>query len=179
MPVDILGLLLHPVRLRIVHVMSGGRTHTTADLCTSLADVPKTTVYRHVGLLAAEGLLEVAHEQRVHGAVERHYRLRRDRAAIDADTVAAMSPDGHRRAFAAAMAVLLAEFNGYLARPGADPAGDSVGYRQGTVWLSAEERVALSDSLQALLVPLAAQEPTPDRSPHLLSAILFPASQTP
>jgi DNA-binding transcriptional ArsR family regulator len=173
--VDILELLLHPVRLRIVHVMSGGRTHTTADLCASLADVPKTTVYRHVGLLADAGVLEVADEQRVHGAVERHYRLRRDRATIDADTAAAMSPDDHRRAFAAAMAVLLAEFNTYLARPDAAPTADSVTYRQGTVWLSEREREDLVEGFRALLAPLTAHEPGADRTPHMLSAILFPA----
>ncbi|HEX9334590.1 MAG TPA: helix-turn-helix domain-containing protein, partial [Pseudonocardiaceae bacterium] len=59
--------------------MHGGRTRTTSDLCARLPDVPKTTVYRHVALLAGAGLLEVVDEQRVHGAVERHYRLRRDR----------------------------------------------------------------------------------------------------
>jgi hypothetical protein len=43
-----------------------GRVLTTTDLCARLPDVPKTTVYGHVGLLAEAGL-EVA----VHGAVER------------------------------------------------------------------------------------------------------------
>ena len=95
--VDTLDLLLHPVRLRIVHAMSGGRTRTTSELCARLPDVPKTTVYRHVGLLAEGGMLEVAEEQRVHGAVERHYRLRRDRAVIDADAAASMSLGDHRR----------------------------------------------------------------------------------
>ncbi len=59
-----LDLILHPVRLRIVHAMSGGRTRTTSELCTSLPDVPRTTLYRHVGLLAEAGVLEVVGEQR-------------------------------------------------------------------------------------------------------------------
>ena len=46
------GPVLHPVRLRIMHAMSGGRVLTTSDLGARLPDVPKTTVYRHVGLLA-------------------------------------------------------------------------------------------------------------------------------
>ncbi|MGY0459577.1 helix-turn-helix domain-containing protein [Kitasatospora sp. cg17-2] len=113
-----------------------GGTRTTSELCTSLSDVPKTTVYRHVGLLAEAGVLEVADERRVHGAVERHYRLRRDRGAIDADAAASMSLDDHRRGFAAAMAALLTEFNAYLERDEADPGADSVGYRQGTLMVS-------------------------------------------
>ncbi|GLX00011.1 hypothetical protein [Microtetraspora sp. NBRC 16547] len=35
--------------------------------------------------LAAGGILEVADERRVRGAVERRYRLRQDRAVIDAE----------------------------------------------------------------------------------------------
>jgi DNA-binding transcriptional ArsR family regulator len=109
--VDSAELLTHPVRLRVVHAMRGGRTLTTAELCALIPDVSKATVYRHVDLLATGGVLEVADERRVRGAVERRYRLRQDRAVIDAETAASASPDDYRRAFAAAMAVLHAEFN--------------------------------------------------------------------
>jgi DNA-binding transcriptional ArsR family regulator len=168
-------LLLHPVRLRIVHAMSGGRTRTTQDLCASLPDVPKTTVYRHVGLLAEAGLLEVAGEQRVHGAVERRYRLRRERAAIDGEAAAAMSLEDHRQGFAAAMAALLAEFNAYLDREGANPVADAVSYRQGTLWLSPDELTDLIKEMLTVLQSRLTNQPAPDRTPYLLSPILFPA----
>jgi DNA-binding transcriptional ArsR family regulator len=177
--VNTLDLLLHPIRLRIVHAMSGGRTRTTSELSAHLADVPKTTVYRHVGLLAEAGVLEVADEQRVHGAVERHYRLRRDRTVIDADAAATMSLDDHRHGFAAAMAALLAEFNAYLDRDGADPIADSVGYRQGTLWLSPDELTEMIGELLDLYVSRAANKPAPGRSPHLMSAIFFPTEEPP
>ncbi|MCO6004016.1 helix-turn-helix domain-containing protein [Actinoallomurus purpureus] len=176
---DTLELLLHPVRLRIVHAMSGGRTRTTSDLCARLPDVPKTTVYRHVGLLAEAGLLEVADEQRVHGAVERHYRLSRERATIDADAAASMSLDDHRQGFTAAMAALHAEFNTYLDRDGADPTADSVGYRQGTIWLNPDELTEMIGALSDVFASRAANEPAPGRSPHLLSMILFPTEKPP
>src|SRR2546421_9479991 len=121
---DAVDLLLHPVRLRIVHALSGGRALTTVQLSAHLPEVSKVTVYRHVGLLAEGGLLEVDGEQRVRGAVERRYRLRRERAIIDAETAASTSREDHRRVFAVAMATLLAEFNAYLDRDDADPAAD-------------------------------------------------------
>ncbi len=174
---DMLDLLMHPVRLRIVHAMSGGRTRTTSDLCARLPDVPKTTVYRHVGLLAEAGLLEVEGEQRVHGAVERRYRLRRTRAVIDPDTAASMSLDEHRHLFAAAMAALLAEFNAYLGRDHADPAADSVGYRQIPLWLNQDELAGLISEVRSAIVSRMDNMPAPDRSPYLLSPILFPAEE--
>jgi len=172
-------LLLHPVRLRIVHAMSGGRTRTTSELCASLPDISKATMYRHVGLLAEGGLLEVAGEQRVHGAVERRYRLHQARAVIDRDAAASMSLDEHRHGFAAAMAALVAEFNAYLDREHADPTADLVGYRQIPLWLTQDEVVKLIGELRAIIVSRMNNQPAPDRRLHLLSPILFPIEATP
>ncbi|MEV0373160.1 helix-turn-helix domain-containing protein [Streptomyces sp. NPDC050636] len=172
-----LELLLHPVRVRIVHAMSGGRTRTTSDLCASLPDVPKTTLYRHVGLLAEAGLLEIVGEQRVHGAVERHYRLRRERATIDADAAASMSLEDHRHGFTAAMAALHAEFNAYLDRDHANPTADSVGYRQVPLWLNQDELADLIGELRNVIASRMHNAPAPDRRLHLLSPILFPIEE--
>jgi DNA-binding transcriptional ArsR family regulator len=174
---DPVELLLHPVRLRIVHALSG-RTVTTAGLCARLPDVSQATVYRHVALLAEAGIIEVAGEQRVRGFVERSYRLRRDRAVIDARTAAAATTEDHRRAFATAAAVLLAEFGSYLDGD-PDPASDLVGYRQHAIWLTPAEREKLIAGLREAILPVLANEPSPDRAPHLLSPILFPMNEGP
>jgi DNA-binding transcriptional ArsR family regulator len=177
--VNTLDLLLHPVRVRIVHAMSGGRTRTTYELCTRLPDVPRTTVYRHVGLLAEAGVLEVVGEQRVHGAVERRYRLHQTRARIDPDTAASMSLDEHRHAFAAAMAALLAEFNTYLEQEHADPTADSVGYTQIPLWLSKDELAGLVTEVRSAIKSRLDNKPAPDRRLHLVSPILFSIEEQP
>lgn len=171
---DTLELLLHPVRMRILHAMSGGVTRTTSEMLARLPDVSKATVYRHVSLLAEAGVLEVVSEQRVHGAVERRYRLYRPRAVIDPDAAASMTLQEHRHGFAAAMAALVAEFNTYLNQGHADPTADKVGYRQIPLWLSQEERAELISQIHTILVSHMDNQPGPDRSLHLLSPILFP-----
>lgn len=159
--------------------MRGGRELTTADLCDRIQDVSKATIYRHVDLLAAGGVLEVALERRVRGAVERRYRLRRDRAGIDMDTASSLSPDDHRSAFATALAVLTAEFTAYLDRDTADPVTDQVGYRQHAVWLSPKELHGMIDGMREAIAPHLANEPTPDRTQYLISPILFPVEAPP
>ncbi|MFE4373125.1 helix-turn-helix domain-containing protein [Streptomyces sp. NPDC056835] len=176
---DAFELLAHPVRLRVVHAMCGGRELTTAELCDRIRDVSKATVYRHVDLLAAGGVLEVALERRVRGAVERRYRLRRDRAGINTDTVNSLSLDDHRSAFAAALAVLAAEFTAYLDRDTADPIADLVGYRQHAVWLSPGELHGMIDGMREAIAPHLANEPSPDRTQYLISPILFPVEAPP
>ncbi|MGA5757795.1 helix-turn-helix domain-containing protein [Nonomuraea bangladeshensis] len=171
--------LLHPVRLRIVHALSAADTLTITQMSARMPDVPKITLYRQVAQLAEGGFLEVDGEQRVRGAVERRYRLRQDRPTIDADAAAGMSLDDHRRGFAASMAVLIAEFDAYLSRDGADPAADSVSYRQGTLWLSPDELNAMTADLLAVLRDRLDNTPAPGRTPYLLSAILFPAERPP
>ncbi|MFC4114498.1 helix-turn-helix domain-containing protein [Nonomuraea zeae] len=174
---DTFELLGHPVRLRIVHAMRGGRTLTTSQLCARIPDVSKATVYRHIELLASGGILEVADERRVRGAVERRYRLREDRASFDAGMIESMSPDDHRRGFAMAMTILLTEFHAYLERDHADPVADLVGYRQHAVWLSREELLELIGELRGAIAPRLANQSRPDRARYLLSPILFPAEE--
>lgn len=171
---DSLDLLAHPVRLRVVHAMRGGRTLTTAELCTRIPDVSKATLYRHIDVLVSAGVLEVADERRVRGAVERHYRLRQDLAVIDEAALRTLSVDDHRRGFATAMAILLAEFNTYLSREGADPVEDLVGYRQHAIWLNTGELHDLISELRRAIVPHLANPSAPDRTQYLLSPIMFP-----
>jgi DNA-binding transcriptional ArsR family regulator len=176
--VDTADLLLHPVRLRIVHALSGGCELSVTQLRARMPGVSKVTMYRQVALLDEGGFVEVAGEQRVRGATERRYRLRQDRPVIDAGAAAAMRPEEHRRGFAAAMAVLIAEFNAYLDRDGADPAADGVSYRQGTLWLNPAELTEMTSKVLAALPDQAANKPAPGRAPYLLSPILFPIAPT-
>ncbi|MFE9579730.1 helix-turn-helix domain-containing protein [Nocardia sp. NPDC006044] len=176
---DSLELLAHPVRLRIVHALRGGRLLTTAQLCERLPDTSKATVYRHVEMLTAGGILEVAEEERVRGAVQRRYRLHQERATVDPAAAQSLTPDDHRRVFATAMATLLAEFNAYLDRPAADLTRDAVGYRQHAIWLSDDEVLELIEGMRSAILPKLANESTPNRTRYLLSPILFPVEDQP
>jgi DNA-binding transcriptional ArsR family regulator len=177
--VNTIDLLLHPVRLRIVHVMSGGEIRTTTQLCERLPDIPKTTLYRHVALLVDAKVLEVVEERRIKGAVERVYRLRKDRPQIDEDTARSMTLEDHRHAFAASMASLLADFNAYLDADGADPAADLIGYRQGLLWLTPAEVMELVEDMLTVIRARAGNQPEPERKKYTLSAIFFPTNDPP
>lgn len=65
----------------------------TSQLCAWIPEASQATAYRRIDLLAVGGVLEVAEEHRVRGAVRSHYRLRRDRAVIGADVARDLTPD--------------------------------------------------------------------------------------
>jgi hypothetical protein len=134
-------------------------------------------MYRHMGLLAKAGVLEVEGEQRVHGAVERRFRLRRSRAVIGPAAAASISLEEHRSLFAAAMSALMAEFNAYLDREQADPTADLVSYRQFPLWLNEGEVADLVSEVGSAVTSRMDREPSPDRRPYLLSTIFFPTGK--
>jgi hypothetical protein len=160
-----------------MHALSGERTRTTSELCDSLPDVSKATVYRQTALLVAGGLLEVAEERRIRGAVERRYRLHPSGTAIDRETAAAMSLEEHRRGFAAAVAALIADFNSYLDRADADPTADYVSYAQAPLWLDNDELATMTNEIRGLIASRINNLPAPGRSLHLFSPILFPIGE--
>jgi hypothetical protein len=54
-----------------------------------------------------------------------------------------------------------------------------VGYRQHALWLSRDELIEMIGELRAVIVPRMSNEPSPDRTRHLLSPIMFPAEEPP
>ena len=172
-------LLLHPVRLRVVQAFLGDRTLTTSDLRAELPDVPVATLYRHVGVLARAGVLAVAGERKVRGASERSYRLDLAAASVASEDAAGMTADEHREAFTTFAAALMADFDRYLTRAGAegapDLAGDRVGYRQAAVWVTDAEFDEMSAELAAVIRARMANRADGARRRRLITIVHLPA----
>lgn len=69
-------VLLNPVRMRIIQELAmhaGGLTST--DICNSIEDVPRTTMYRHIQLLLGHQIIKVVAERKVRGSLERTLML--------------------------------------------------------------------------------------------------------
>ncbi len=170
------NLLLHPVRLRIIKAFMGDGRLTTGQLASSLPDVPKASVYRHVARLVAAGVLEVAAERRVRGAVERTYELRAARARISPEEAAAMTLDEHSQAFLAFVAGLLVDFDRYLAgHP--QPGRDGATYQTAGMWLTDAELGDFAREIVAAATPRLANRPAPGRRRRLLHTILLPTDR--
>lgn len=171
-------LLLHPVRARILQTLLGADELTTAQLRDQLPDIAPATMYRHVAALAQADILEVVQETPIRGTVERSYRVRQDRALVDADARASMTKEDHRRAFTVFTGAMLADFDRYLAHDDTEPAREGVMYRQGAVWLTDEEFTALVEELEAVVARHTKTKPDDGRSRHLISFAMMPDAPT-
>jgi DNA-binding transcriptional ArsR family regulator len=170
-------LLLHPVRLRILQTLLGGRELTTAQLQEHLPDVSAATLYRQVATLVEAGVLDVVGERKVRGAIERTYTLLPARAAVSSEELRAMSPAQHRRAFLAFVAGLLADFDRYLEAGDVDLERDLVGYRQAAFYATGEETQRVVEDIRAVVTPWLDNPPAFGRRRRVLTTVLVPAEE--
>ncbi len=173
-PTSPADLLLHPVRLRVLHALLGGEELTTADLATRLPDVPTASLYRHVARLVDAGVLTVVSERAVRGTTERTYAVDLAATHLGPDALATMSREDHRRAFTAFTAGLLGQFERYLEREEVDLARDRVGYREAALWLTDEELDELLGELRDTVAERTAHRPGPGRVRRTLATVVLP-----
>ncbi|MGO9761813.1 MAG: ArsR family transcriptional regulator [Solirubrobacteraceae bacterium] len=161
-------------RCRCVPRFLGDRALTTGELRSELPDVPPASLYRQIGVLVASGVLAVAAEHRVRGAVERTYMLRTAASTISDRELAEMPPEEHRGAFMAYIAGLLGDFDRYLAKGDVDLRRDGVGYRILGMWLDDTEFNELARDLAAVLQPHLANTPRCGRTRRILGTVFLP-----
>jgi Helix-turn-helix domain len=171
-------LLLHPIRIRIVHAFLGDRALTTSQLRSELPDVPAGSLYRHVAKLVDGGVLNVVSERRVRGAVERTYVLRTSAARLNLDEVAQMTRDELRQTFLAFIAGLIGDFERYLAQGDVDPVRDGADFRIAGMWLDDAEFIELLQDLMRVLQPRVANPPKPGRKRRILTTVLLPGPES-
>jgi hypothetical protein len=167
-------LILHPVRLRIVQRLLGGRSLTTTQLRQELPDIAQATLYRQVATLLDAGVMVVVDERRVRGTVERTVALADPSPSVDADEAAQMTLEEHRRAFITFVAGLVGAFDRYLDSDGVDLGRDMVGYRQAAVHLSDREMEEFLADLAAVVRPRLDNDPSPGRTRRLLTTVVMP-----
>jgi hypothetical protein len=175
-------VILHPTRLRIIQTFGGGRCLTAQQLATLVPDIPRASLYRHLHLLVDAGILAVVEEHPARAIQERVYALVENAANVGPTDYAGASAEDQLRHFTAFLEVLHSDFTRYLQHhqhhdaPTAGP-GAGVAYYQMPVYVTDEEYLQLVATLQAVLRPVVAQRPAPQRRRRLLSIIAMPGME--
>lgn len=171
-------IILHPVRLRILRNLVGGRPLSAQEIGEFLPDVPIASLYRHLKKMATMGVITVAEERPVRGTVERFFTISGDGGQPPSD-LSGMSTDDHMRYFLTFISILVGDFERYLLGGPVDLLEDGAGYRQVALQLSSDELAQLTRSLASTLSPYLSNEPGPGRRRRILTTILIPDPQAP
>lgn len=168
-------VLTHPVRLRVVLALAGGRNLTTAQIADDMPDVPPATLYRHISALSEAGVLDVVSERRIRGAVERTFALHPGGGLVSNAAAAEMTPEQKSAAFGVFAASLIAAYDGYLANPGAggqlaeadwdtvdwaddrsdtgEAGREAGGYRAMALYLDVDDLTRMAEGMKAAIEP--------------------------
>ena len=165
-------IIMHPVRIRILMMLTG-RQLTTQQIGAALPEIAQATLYRHISRLVKAEILTVVDQRPVRGVLEKVYALSGNGVSISAD-VSQMGLADWQRAFAAFTASLMGQFEFYLQQEPADPAADGVNFRTAPLYLDDAELMQFFADLRALIVPAMLQGPAPGRRRRLLSTIVIP-----
>lgn len=170
-------LIIHPVRLRILQVLSEGRL-TTQQLSQKLADVPTSSLYRHLKKLLDGGMVDVAETRLVKGVEEKTYRLLAQ-PHINADDAASMTKADHLRYFTAYLATVIQGFQNYLdASESVNMLADRAGYNEVHFYADNAELERLFTPFNADLLNLKKNTPGNGRRLRKLVVVNHPEFET-
>ncbi len=172
-------LLLHPVRLRVVQALAGGRRLSPRELAQELTDVPAATLYRHVNTLAEAGVIGVVDERPARGTAERVYALVEGAGRVSPEDLATATTEDHLRYFTTFLAGLLGDFGRYVSGDKVDFVADGATYSQIPLELTDQELAELAGRLNAALAPVIGNRPGEGRRRRMLTTIVLPTSTTP
>lgn len=180
---ELLDLALHPVRMRILMLLSGSQGLTPQQMAERMDDVPQATLYRNINRLAQAELICVVKEQPVRGTVEKVYALNTGAGQPSPEESLAafnrLSKEEHLRYFTAFMLSALGDFSRYLNQTEGGTrnlAADGVGYHKLALYLNDEEMARLGAALNEALLPFLELKEVPGRRKRLFSTIMMPDS---
>lgn len=167
-------LILHPVRMRIISTLAGGRELTVQEMLELLTDIPQATLYRHLKKLTEAQIVAVVDEQQVRGAVQRTYTLQEMKSSLGEEDFVSATREDHMRYFTTFVATLLDDFGRYLQQDKFDILADGVGYRQVPLNLTDDELRELSFGMNEILMKYIRNTPGQGRKRRMLSSVIMP-----
>ncbi len=170
-------LIIHPVRFRILRLLDA-QEMTTADIGETLADVPNSSIYRHLKLLLDGGLIEVADTRLVKGIQEKTYRLIQP-ATLDPGDVASWTAEDHLHYFTTYVLTLISDYERYVRHAQEktgfiDMVSDRVGYREVEFWATKQELDKAIGKMSQAIQPLLNNKLGDERRRYKISTILHP-----
>lgn len=171
-------LLLHPIRLRIIQIFTGGRELTVQQVAEYLQDVPQATLYRHFNLLVKGNILSVIKQNQVRGTIEKVYAITKSgESTLNKEDK--VNREDLMQQFILFVTMLIDDFETYTSRESdIDPFRDGVGFRQGSFYLSDDELRQLYLKIGEAFQEASLNEPSEDRKRRTISTILMPGRET-
>lgn len=158
-------VIMNPVRQRIIQYLMVHDKGTVKEIGNKLSDVPTPSLYRHVKILAENGVIVVAEENRVRGTVESVYRLNPDALVVE---------DEDGMSVQISLMSICTAFAKYFASGHADPRKDMFMLTGCTLMLTDHEFQAFLEEVNEVAMKYIAREPEEGCRPRQITLISAP-----
>jgi hypothetical protein len=156
-----------------------GRQLTTGQIGELLADVPLSSIYRHIRLLAEGGIIDPVEEVRVNGAMTKVYAVRKGETRVTPADTRGSTRAEHLSHFTTFLNTLSELFRVYLEKEGSDPSVDPVHGLVSPLHLSPDEHREFMDALREFLAPWSAKQPDERRRRLVFAHLMIPDQPDP
>jgi DNA-binding transcriptional ArsR family regulator len=161
---DIAKVIANTDRLRIVQHLATHAQAAAAEIRQALADIPQTTLYRHLKLLEESGILTVVQENRIRGTVEKVY-------ALNVQKLGELPPG---ETISMMLLSLVSDFGRYFAEEANDPMKDILFLRTVMMYMTDEEFVEMLTEIGAAITKRLDFQPGEGRKLRRLTTISSP-----
>ncbi len=171
--------IFHPVRIRIVQALFGGRQLTAQQLIGATGGYSIATLYRHLKQLIEAEIITVVEERPIRGTLEKVYGITQKSAVnFQPEELRQISPQDQARHFNTLIGTLLNDFSRYVSQEHFDRDQDGVLVRQTSLSLTDDEARHVREILRDALEPYFNRQPGPEHHRRILTTILLPVIET-
>jgi DNA-binding transcriptional ArsR family regulator len=170
-------LILHPIRIRIIQSLIGGKRLTVQEIMEFLPEVPQASLYRHIKKLEEAELIKIVEERKIRGTIEKVYALPNESSGLTNEDLQSLSREEHMNIFMRFIANILADYERYLSQEEIDLIKDGVGFRQVRFYASDEEFFQFAKTVNEEMKRLMNNKPSPQRKKRIFTSIIMPESE--
>jgi len=155
--------LTNPTRARLFFAIHENEQLTAKQLMEKFPDITQPTLYRHLKAMLKDGILQIASEKQVRGMVEKTYAIHQDMGADISRIVEENDGEGFLQLFIQYITNITGEFAAYAKCENIDIIQDMPAFSVAPIYASREELIDALTKISEIILPLVANEPTPER----------------
>ncbi|MDD5823869.1 MAG: helix-turn-helix domain-containing protein [Firmicutes bacterium] len=163
---DYASVCMNPIRQRIMQCIILNKEATTTQIAEALSDVPRASLYRHIGILTDAEVIKVVDEEKRRGGVLRTY-------AMSAPPVGD-SPGEMNQLIQTSLIQLGADYAEYFSRDDVNPQRDLVTLAAATIMMTDEEYMVFLQKYAELIGEAVTHEPAEGRKERKVAFLSIP-----
>ncbi len=170
---DIIKVLMHPLRIRIIQELATQGKATTKELLQVCGECSQASLYRHLKDLLEHQLIQVVDENNINGIIEKVYGIQDNLLKVLDIDPANMSKTEYMSLFSQFIISLLTDFNAYFNHEKAmENVIHHIGFSSSSLFLTDEELQALMAEIASIILKRHQNKMAPGRKLRKISHVV-------